>query len=145
MNRYKGIWYKYFPNRFNFGISGDRVENVLWRALNLPDKSYLMNVIILRGTNSICIDSPYDIPQCLIDIGVCFRNNIVYLKVGIYNVEQRRINVAYFNVDVSNVRQRRNKVALFNVEFYKVRQCGNNFVKMTISKNKQKNHFKLIH
>ena len=31
-------------------------------------------------------------------------NNVVYVSVGIYNVEQRRINVVYFNVDL-NVRQ----------------------------------------
>ena len=72
-------------------------------------------------------------------------NNVVYLNVGIYNVEQRRINVAYFNVDVNNVRQRRNNVVLFNFEFYNIGQCGNNVVKMTISKKNKKNHFKLIH
>ena len=31
-------------------------------------------LLILCGTNNIYIDSPYDIVQCLIDIGVCFRN-----------------------------------------------------------------------
>ena len=36
--------------------------------------SYLKNVIILCGTNNIFVDSPYDIAQCLIDIGVCFPN-----------------------------------------------------------------------
>ena len=49
-------------------------KNVLWRALHLPDMSYLKNVIILRGTNNICNNSTHDIAQCLIDIGVCFRN-----------------------------------------------------------------------
>ena len=34
-------------------------------------------------------------------------NNVVYFKVGIYNVDQRRINAVYFNVDVNNVRQSR--------------------------------------
>ena len=72
LNRYNGTWDRYFPNSFNFGISGDRSENVLWRAHNLPEISYLKNVIMLCGTNNICIDSPYDIAQCLIDTGVCF-------------------------------------------------------------------------
>ena len=31
-------------------------------------------LLILCGTNNIYIDSPYDIVQYLIDIGVCFRN-----------------------------------------------------------------------
>ena len=64
LNRYKGTWYKYFPNNFNFGISGVHAENILWRALQLPEMSYLKNVIILCGTNNICTDSPYDIAQC---------------------------------------------------------------------------------
>ena len=72
LNRYKGTWY--FPNSFNFGISGDRAEDVPWRALHLPEILYLKNVIILWGTNSICTDSPDDIAQCLIDISVCFRS-----------------------------------------------------------------------
>ena len=37
-------------------------------------------------------------------------NNVAYVNVGIYNVEQRRINVAYFNVDLNNVTQCRNNV-----------------------------------
>ena len=68
LNSNKGTWYKYFPNSFNFGISGDPAENVLCRALNLLEMSYLKNVIILCGTNNICI------VQCLIDIGVLIRN-----------------------------------------------------------------------
>ena len=72
LNRYKGTWYKYFPESFSFSISRNCAENVLWRILNFPDMSYLMNVTILCGTNNICIDSLYDIAQCLIDIGVCF-------------------------------------------------------------------------
>ena len=41
-----------------------------------------MNVIVLRGTNNICIDSTYDIAQCLIDnVDVCFRNCSANVKV----------------------------------------------------------------
>ena len=61
-------------------------------------------------------------------------NNVVYLNVGIYNVEQRRINVVLC------------PFVFFNVEFYNVGQHGNNSVKIAISKkNEKKNHFKLIH
>ena len=45
--------------------------------------SYLKNVIILCGTNNICTDSPYDIAQCLIDIGVCFQNRSSKIKIFI--------------------------------------------------------------
>ena len=81
LNRYKGTWYKYFSNSFNFGISGDHAENVLWRALHLPEMSYLKNVIVLCGTNNICTDFPYDMAQCLIDIGVCFQNRSSKIKI----------------------------------------------------------------
>ena len=89
LNRYKGTWYKYFPNSFNFGISRDRAENVLWRALHLPEMSYLKNVIVLCETNNICTDSPYDIAQCLIDIGVCFRNRSSKIKIFISGILPR--------------------------------------------------------
>ena len=89
LNRYKESWYKYFPNSFNFCISEDRTENVLWRALNLPEISYLKNVIILCGTNNICIDSPYGIAQCLTDIGVCFRNHSTKVKIFISGIFPR--------------------------------------------------------
>ena len=55
-------------------MSGYRTENVLWRALYFSKVSYLKIVITLCGTNNICVDSPYDIAQCLIDIGVFFEN-----------------------------------------------------------------------
>ena len=62
-------------------------------------------------------------------------NNVAYVNVGIWNVEQRRINVVYFNVDLNNVRQRRNNVVIFNVDLHNVEPRRNNVVNMTI-KNK---------
>ena len=44
-------------------------------------------------------------------------NNVVYVNVETYNVEQRRINV-----DDNNVRQRRNNVVIFNIDFHNVDQ-----------------------
>ena len=64
-------------------MSGDRTENVLWRALYVPKISYLKIVITLCETNNICVDSPYDIAQCLIDIGVFFRKNSFKIKIFI--------------------------------------------------------------
>ena len=62
-------------------------------------------------------------------------DNVVYVNVEIYNIEQRQINIAYFSVDVNNVRQRRDKAVIFNVEFDNVDQRLNNFVNMTIFRN----------
>ena len=61
-------------------------------------------------------------------------NNVVYVKVGICNVEQSRINFVYFYIDLNNVRQRRNNVVIFNFDFRKVGQRRNNFVNRNICK-----------
>ena len=51
--------------------------------------SYLKNVIILCETNDICIDSTYDIVQCVIDIGVCFQNLSSKIKIFISGILPR--------------------------------------------------------
>ena len=52
--RYTNIWNNLFGNRFiNLGISGDRVENVLWHARDILSLLSLKNVVILCGTNNI--------------------------------------------------------------------------------------------
>ena len=68
-------------------------------------------------------------------------NNVVYVNVETYkveqrriNFEQRRINVVYFNVDLNNIRQRRKNVVIFNLDFHNVEQYQNNVVNMTIWK-----------
>ena len=61
-------------------------------------------------------------------------NNVVYVNVEIYNVEQLQIKVVNFIVDTNNVRQRRNNAVIFNVEFHNVDQRRNNVVNITIIK-----------
>ena len=74
---YNNVWNKLFVNRYiNLGISGERVENVLWRARDIPFLSSVKNVVILCGTNNINKDSPGDIAQGLIAIGSVFNPNI---------------------------------------------------------------------
>ena len=51
--------------------------------------SYLKNVIISCGTNNICTDSPYDIAQHLIDIGVGFRNRSPKVEIFISGILPR--------------------------------------------------------
>ena len=69
-------------------------------------------------------------------------NNVVYVNVEIYNVQQRWNNVVYFNVELNNVRQRRNNVVIFNVDFHNIGQRRNNVANMTIWKKKIKPRFK---
>ena len=61
-------------------------------------------------------------------------NNVLLVKVEIYNVEQRHINVLFFNVDLNNFRQRQNNVVISNIGFQNVDQRRNNVVNMTIFK-----------
>ena len=73
--RYTNVCNNLFGNRFiNFSINGDRVENILWRASDIPFLPSLKNVVILCGTNNINKDSPYDIAQGLIATGSVFQN-----------------------------------------------------------------------
>ena len=65
---------KLIPRFINLGISGDRVENVLWRARDIPPLLSLKSVVILCGTNNINKDSSYNITQGLIAIGSVFKN-----------------------------------------------------------------------
>ena len=59
LTQYTNVWSNLFGNRFiNLGISGDRVENVLWRARDIPFLLSLKNLVIFCGTNNINKDSP---------------------------------------------------------------------------------------
>ena len=55
LNRYRSVWTKYLEplKTLNCGIGGDRVQNVLWLAQDLPVISSLKNVVILCGTNNL--------------------------------------------------------------------------------------------
>ena len=75
LTQYANIWNNLFGSRFlNLGISGDRVENVLWCTRDTPSLLSLKNVVILYGTNNINKDSPYDITEGLIAIISVFKN-----------------------------------------------------------------------
>ena len=71
-------------------------------------------------------------------------NNIVYVNVGIYNVEQHQINVVCFNVALNNVWQLQNNVVIFNVDIHNVELRWNHVVNMTIKKMKNKLRVKKI-
>ena len=61
-------------------------------------------------------------------------NNVVYVNVEIYNVQQRWNKVVYFNVELNNARQLRNNFVIFNVDFHNVGQRQNNIANMNIWK-----------
>ena len=59
-------------------------------------------------------------------------NNVVYLFVEIYNVEQRQVNVVFFSVDINNVRQCWNNFCYF--QFRASQRC-------LTSKQREFDHF----
>ena len=85
LSRYLKVWQRYFTplKALNFGIGGDRVENVLWRTKNLLIPPSLKNVVVLCGTNNLFIDSPLDIADCIVNIGSCLREKSCSVNVFI--------------------------------------------------------------
>ena len=57
-------------------------------------------------------------------------NNVVYVSVEIYNVQQCWNKVVYFNVELSNVRHRQNNAVILNVDFHNVGQRRKNVANM---------------
>ena len=86
LNRYRSVWTKYLEplKTLNCGIGGDRFQNVLWRAQNLPVISSLKNLVILCGTNNLFQDSPEDIADGVIEIAETFQSkyNSVNIAIG---------------------------------------------------------------
>ena len=85
LSRYPAVWNEFFEplNSINFGISGDRVENVLWRSIHLPLPPSLSKVVILCGSNNLSGSTSYDICDGLIDIGLSFRKKKSSLDIFI--------------------------------------------------------------
>ena len=77
LSRYHEIWRKYFINHgaLNFGIAGDKAQNVLWRVNNLHFSSdlHLKYIFILCGTNNIDHNSPQSIASTIISTGLEFQ------------------------------------------------------------------------
>ena len=91
LSRYPNVWNEYFAqiNALNLGIGGDRVENVLWKAINLPLPSSVKNVVILCGTNNVSIDTPRDIADCIISLGSILQKKSSGINVSIYGLIPR--------------------------------------------------------
>lgn len=80
------MWKKYFTDTLNFGIDGDRVENIFWRATNFPKILYLQHAIILCGANNINKDSPFDITECLVELDKYFEERSQNVKIVISGI-----------------------------------------------------------
>ena len=67
LTRYSNIWHKYFPKQsaLNFGIPGDRIENILWRVQNIELPTNIKYAIFQGGTNNLDYDAPEDIANAI--------------------------------------------------------------------------------
>ena len=63
------------------GIRGNRVENVLWRAISLPLSSSVRNIVVQCRTNNISTDSPRDIADSIVDVDTIFRRKSNTLNI----------------------------------------------------------------
>ena len=84
LNRCQSVWTKYLEPQKTiiYGIGSDRVQNVLWRAQNLPVISSLKNAI-LCGTNNLFQDSPGDIADGIIEILQAFQSKYNSINIAI--------------------------------------------------------------
>ena len=88
LSRYQNVRDKFLKplKVLNCGIGGDRIQHVLWRALNLPASQNLKNVVVLCGTNNLLLDSPKDIADGILEITRSFEINYSCVNVIICGI-----------------------------------------------------------
>ena len=107
LSRYQNVWDKFLKllEALNCGIGGDRIEHVLWRALNLPVFSSLKNTAVLCGTNNLLLDSPKDIADGILEIARSFKTNYSCVNVIIYGILPRDNSWSANRVSIKKVNQ----------------------------------------
>ena len=105
LERYVNIKNEYFCEKstINCVIGGDRVQNVLWRAKNLPLPSSLSYVVILCGSNNLNIDTTRDIVEGIISIGMCLKDRLKMLKIIISGIIPRDGSSSVNRIDITDV------------------------------------------
>ena len=75
LRRYRYIWKNYFKDAINLGISGDRVENVLWRARDISLQQTTLFVILHCGASNLDQSKTEDIAEGVMKIAETFTKN----------------------------------------------------------------------
>ena len=74
LSRYPDVWKNYFSihNMLNFGIQGDKIQNILWQLNNLNSSKNcsIKYVFILVGTNNVDHNSSEEIASGLTTSGL---------------------------------------------------------------------------
>ena len=87
---YHNIWYKFFDeNTINCGIGGDKVQNILWRAENIPLQQSLEYVVISCDTNNLDTDDSEKIVNGLFCIALTLKKKMNHLKMVINGILPR--------------------------------------------------------
>ena len=90
LSQYQIAWKKYFvSNAMNLGFGGNRIENVLWRSISLPLPLSVRNIVVQPRTNNISTDSPRDIANCIVDVGIIFRSKFNTVNIIICSLIPR--------------------------------------------------------
>ena len=117
LSHYANIWRTFFKtfHTLNYGIGGDRAQNVLWRAENATLPNSLKYVVIHCSTNNIDRDQPRDIANGVISIGLKLQEKCRGLKVIVTGLLPRD----------SEWSQKRKKINLIN--YYLEKLCCDRF------------------
>ena len=88
LGRFPKVWNKYFAplNSLNFGLGGDRTQNVLWRVENGEIPLNVQTLVVHAGTNNLNHDLPEDIANGVGSIAKMFQKvkpNINIILTGI--------------------------------------------------------------
>ena len=107
LSRYQNVRGKFLKplKVLNCGIGGDRIQHVLWRALNLPASQNLKNVVVLCGTNNLLLDSPKDIADGILEIARPFEMNYSCVNVIICGILPRDYSWSVNRVSIKRVNQ----------------------------------------
>lgn len=114
LSRYPRVWGKYFKPRqaLNCGIGGDQTQHVLWRMENISLPTSVHYVVIHCGTNNIDRDSPQDIANGIISVGLVLQEDNLNIHVVVTGLIPR-------DYDGSSYRRRKIK----EVNKYLQRHC----------------------
>ena len=106
LSQYQNVWDKFLKSlkALNCSIGSDRIQHVLWHALNLPVSPNLKNVI-LCGTNNLLLDSPKDIADGILEIARLFEINYSRVNVIICGILPHDDSWSVNQVSIKKVNQ----------------------------------------
>ena len=106
LNRYRSVCMKYLEplKNLNCGIGGDRLQNVLWQAQNLPVILSLKN-IVLCWTNNLFQDSPEDIADGIVEIAQSFQSSYNSMNIPVGRILPRDASWSINGVLIKEVNQ----------------------------------------